>query len=241
MSEQLLKMALLAESSYIHHQHIPQHYKGYNKVYPVFAQTFHAHKNMFHSVAYKDDLYLTFKGTDNKIDMAKNVLWYPKSFVEDEPFPKWVKERYGDASVHMGLYLRYRHVLASCEKIILQNRFKNIYFASHSAGSLSAFVEASLILRYPHLRLHHYSFGSPKLGNETFKDLFGTLPIIHSCRVTYKNDPVPHIPFFKSEWCHPERYAVHLGSDYEKPDLNDHSMSAYISTLAEIHEIYPDD
>ena len=82
MSEQLLKMALLAESSYIQHKHIPQQYKGYNKIYPIFTQPFHTHKNMFHSVAYKDDLYLTFKGTDNKIDMAKNVLWYPKSFVD---------------------------------------------------------------------------------------------------------------------------------------------------------------
>lgn len=173
------------------------------------------------SIRDKDNLYLSFKGTNNRVDLAQNSLFYQSPF--------------GDtgAQVHTGLLWKYKRLIKDCEDITTEEVYKDIYVSCHSAGIVSALVLADLALRFPSLRFRHYSFGSPPIGNKEFVALYGSAgSIIESHRITNNQDPIPHLPFvMQDSWQHVGVHK-HLGPKFAgAPSLGDHSMAAYIKAI----------
>jgi predicted lipase len=238
---QLVSLARLADLSYTHPKEIDRYVEKHAQSLPRLTSTIRRHKNAFISTRADRSLYIAVKGTDNPKDLCTNALFYLADFMgPDDIVPKWFAQNHSGAQVHIGYLWKYKHYIHDLEKLVTETSYNSIHLIGHSAGGcVTALMAAHLAIKYPMLRLNHYSFGSPCTGNRDFKDLYDTLPIKTSIRVTNKDDPVPYLPFCDDVWHHTGKQHLHLGDILPSllpalGDLGDHSMQAHIESLTRL-------
>ncbi|KAI9506181.1 Alpha/Beta hydrolase protein, partial [Coemansia spiralis] len=168
--------------------------------------------------SYTKIIVISFRGSADSND------WVQDSEFSFEPWPS----HFPGSMVHYGFLTAYRAVAGKVAKtvIALAKRYPSykLVFTGHSLGGAEAVLCAVDVLHqkpeFKH-RVHIYTYGMPRIGNQAWADSVNGLGI-PIYRVIYENDLVPHIPFqwlgyqhFSQEvWIHNNR-TIFCGLDSE--------------------------
>ena len=141
---------------------------------------------------YKKKLCVIFRGTDSSEDIEKDLMVSkkPLKLTNNNIIPK----------VHYGFLLQFNSLKKNLNKEIknyISNEIENepeIIFTGHSLGGALATI-ASLFYKdmYPKININCITFGSPRVGDNIFSNLFDKL-IQNSVRIINNNDPIPCVP-----------------------------------------------
>ena len=145
---------------------------------------------------YNKSLYIVFRGTESIRDWITdaNMVRVPMDLpsVEDKKRPK----------VHWGFLRQFRSLEEQINddieyyiKLVKDPADLNIIITGHSlGGALCSLAGLQYSLNYPNIPISCYTFGSPRVGNRTFVNMF-IKNISRHKRFVNENDPVTMIPF----------------------------------------------
>ncbi len=85
------------------------------------------------------------------------------------------------------------------KELIKQYPTYSLIVTGHSLGGALANL-AFVDFRVAGFGTSHYSFGSPRVGNQAFSDYVKSLGIVQ--RITHYQDPVPHLPWESMDYVH---------------------------------------
>jgi hypothetical protein len=135
-------------------------------------------------------IFVTFRGSNSNSDVLTNL----KFIKEDFNFKS--KEK-----VHTGFFEQFYSIKNQMNQILYAidfSKFDKIIFTGHSLGSaLATITSLSYALEYPLIKNNIYciTFGSPRVGNTKFVDLFNKcLNNDNVFRFSNWNDPVTSVP-----------------------------------------------
>lgn len=201
----------------------------------------HTHCETYVGVSEADErIVVVFRGTDNMRNWLQDANILPK------------KAQFGGHSVlvHQGFLDSYRalrdYVLKQVKHLRELHPDFTVYLTGHSLGGAQATLMA-LDLSYNHDMedLFVYSFGSPRIGDNAFANLFNKRLGDRHWRVVHYRDVVPHNPSSSIGYRHVARevlehngYKVckHSGEDkhcsakYWRLSAKDHSRYMHIPT-----------
>jgi len=137
------------------------------------------------------ELLVSFRGT--KPTSLNNWLNNLDVFSSNKAFP-W----YTDAMVHPGfldvLESHQSFLIPQVPNLIAMYPNYQLVINGHSLGGAVATMFAmQLFVEYGTSSTHLVTFGSPRVGDGTFRDLFTSSGVSH-WRLTHERDPVPHVP-----------------------------------------------
>lgn len=136
-------------------------------------------------------IYVCFRGTSSLKDKVTDLRLSMKTFLHDE------------VKVHKGFYTQYSSISdkikLKLDYLIKKYNQNNIICCGHSlGGGLSTICAVDLkYSNYKDINLSNITFGSPRVGNTGFKNLYGS--IIKPCnsfRITDENDPITYVPIY---------------------------------------------
>ena len=211
---------------------------------------------LYMSVLNKESILCAFRGTENMRDWLTdaNMIRVPMDLKD---VPK--KNR---PLAHWGILRQFRSVETKIttfidEELKGNNEIKNIIYTGHSlGGGLATIALMNYSHMYPELKHGCVTFGSPRVGNTSFKNIF-TEKCSFSKRYVNYYDPVPSMPFSLrySHICPSEHINANIinhedtnisrffwilyykvahwcGSTYNP--VNDHDITGYYDKLCEI-------
>ncbi|KAJ1934436.1 hypothetical protein GGF37_006362, partial [Kickxella alabastrina] len=183
-------------------------------------------------------IVVSFRGSADTQDWVQN-----SEFLMD-PWPEHIP----GSMVHHGFLTAYKSVsetvTARITRLIRLYPNYKLVFTGHSLGGAEAVLCAVDVLRMvPEVksRVHIYTYGMPRIGNNAWADSIDALGI-PIYRVVYESDLVPHIPFqwlgyqhFSQEvWIHKnqthfcgmeqESLLCSAGTPYLDYNIKDHSQ-----------------
>lgn len=185
------------------------------------------------------EITIAFRGTESINDWFHNLqsskicLFNKEKCLKDAKIQK--------VKVHKGFYTQYQGLLKYIINYMTEHKeIKKIYTVGHSlGGALACIAAVHLPIRFKDIITECYTFGCPRVGNRTFKRVFGKL-VAKSVRAVYSDDIVPSVP---SWW----RGYRHCGEEmqFEDPDekesfiawlrpsfISDHGIDNYIEAIA---------
>lgn len=147
--------------------------------------------NMRSIVGYNKEYNSTFvayRGSENIVNWINNIrikFTYPYS-------------SYPEAGISSGFYQSFQVIYQDVINAIIETSYKyktnNVMITGHSLGGISTLLAVDLKLNYPRYEINSLvTFGSPRIGNPDFVEMFKKLQI-KSYRVTHYYDIVPHLP-----------------------------------------------
>jgi len=138
------------------------------------------------------DGILGFRGTENFRDWLSdfNVARVRMNLPQVEPV--------NEPKVHYGFIRQYRtidtEINTMVKKMIDEKGMNTLHVTGHSLGGALASISAvALKKEFPELNIHCYTFGSPRPGDLSFAQMFGTC-VESSHRFLNNNDPVTATP-----------------------------------------------
>ncbi|KAJ2509607.1 26S proteasome regulatory subunit rpn6 [Coemansia sp. RSA 1939] len=173
--------------------------------------------------SYTKVIVVSFRGTADAND------WVQDSAFSFEPWPS----HFPGSMVHHGFLNAYLSVAGNVTRKIIElaKRYPlyKIVFTGHSLGGAESVLCAVDVLKqFPQIkdRVHIYTYGMPRIGNQAWASAVDGLGI-QIYRIVYENDLVPHIPFqwlgyqhFSNEvWIHNNR-TVFCGPEGESPQCS---------------------
>jgi len=141
---------------------------------------------IFHNTQY---IFVCFRGTSSNKDKKTDLNIAMKTFLQR------------NVKVHKGFHKQYMSV----EKIIknyidnLIEKYKqaDIICCGHSlGGGISTICAVDFkYTKFPKIRIHNVTFGSPRVGNKEFAQLYSQIiKPAFSIRITDENDPITYVP-----------------------------------------------
>ena len=128
---------------------------------------------------------IVFKPTNSEQDNVQNIMILKK------------RVKFGNVTVgvHTGFYDKLMSVQERLfSHLITSGVSKDVIFSGHSQGGAMAQLTAIMFkTMYPQSKVACYSFGSPKVGDSRFAELYNR-EIDTSFRIYYGMDPVPVLP-----------------------------------------------
>lgn len=133
---------------------------------------------------------ICFKGTSNIRDNLFNFNIYPESYIAT------------NIKVHRGFlfkYLAIRPILIEhIHTIMNKHNIQSISCNGHSSGGAMANIAAVDLYHELHMKINCITFGSPRIGNQAFTDLYHKC-VNKSMRIVNWNDIIqyvpPHVPY----------------------------------------------
>jgi pimeloyl-ACP methyl ester carboxylesterase len=106
-------------------------------------------------------------------------------------------KQYPEAKVHSGFWKAYNDLKQQIYQTIRDHNVTNLLVTGHSLGGALATVCALDLSEELHtpLNLTHINYGSPRVGNKAYSQLFFQL-VKANFRVTHAKDFVVHLPQF---------------------------------------------
>ncbi len=137
----------------------------------------------------KEITMIVFRGSDSSRDWVTNL----NTVTDPGPLNR--------TRVHEGFQNALFSVIMDLTKeVVRQNR--PLWITGHSLGGALATILTAMYLERDDKVENLYTFGSPRVGNERFREQFNKL-FNHAYRVVNGNDLVPHLP--------PEPFFSHVG------------------------------
>ena len=139
-----------------------------------------------HLAIEKDYMIIAFRGTTNLSDWKTdfNVI-RTKSTMFDEM-----------SQVHAGFLNAYQSVRSEIHSYIKNSKMSKIILGSHSLGAACQTLCAlDIKISYPNIHVSSVTFGSPRVGDYDFCQLFDN-KIDISYRCVYERDPITYTPTF---------------------------------------------
>ncbi|KAJ2568333.1 hypothetical protein IW140_003971 [Coemansia sp. RSA 1813] len=173
--------------------------------------------------SYTKIIVISFRGSADSSD------WVQDSEFSFEPWPP----HFPGSMVHYGFLTAYQAVATNVTKRVIELAKEypsyKVVFTGHSLGGAESVLCAVDVLKqHPRLkdRVHIYTYGMPRIGNQAWANAIDGLGI-PIYRVVYENDLVPHIPFqwlgyqhFSNEvWIHNNK-TVFCGPESESPQCS---------------------
>ena len=176
----------------------------------------------------RDDVLVAFRGTSSSRDMCIDAKIRR---VQADYLPE-------GAWIHRGFELQYRglreRISQHMKDLDVGQRF---IFTGHSlGGALATIASLEFALAYPDRDVVCVTFGSPRVGNKTFKEHFDRMVDL-SYRFVNERDIVPHAP---TRWRFSHvRGVVHCtggGWKFRMPwfwrhSVSDHGIEEYIAAI----------
>jgi hypothetical protein len=130
-------------------------------------------------------LFVSFRGSTNLQDFVNNLDF--RLVPLDTPQSK--------VRIHAGFHRRFRLIEASLKEAVhaQSDRFDRIIVTGHSLGGALASIASVYLANMVQKNVYCVSFGSPRVGNREFVDLFRK-SVSGSRRFVNSGDPVPSIP-----------------------------------------------
>ncbi len=162
---------------------------------------------------------IAFRGSDELKDLLTCLRFSKERFI-------------GKSKVHKGFLRAYNEsgILGEIQKSLSEAPISEIFLTGHSLGAaLAAICALDLARSYEKAKIRCALFGSPRIGDAAFAELFGE---IFTLRTENGNDLVCRLP--------PKLFGFsHIGSLYHmgRPrralsfSLADHEIKSYIKTL----------
>lgn len=202
-------------------------------------------------------LYIIFRGTENRLDWKTNVEFSRDLFeirrVEEAaarttpptgaPSTRDILPVTGTdlasnaprAQMHRGFVNAYMSVQRNVHRYVQSMLPANLTFVGHSLGGALATLGAiDFQLTYQgRYAIDIYTFGSPKVGNPAFRDLFNE-HVPNHYRFVHGLDIVPELPRFWQGYYHVNqlyRLGSRLTLQFFSRRVSDHYMTSYIAAL----------
>jgi predicted lipase len=179
-------------------------------------------------IRFPNHIVFACRGTESTQDVRIDLMFRKTGIVGMDPTIK----------VHRGFARQFSSIRDFIQTQIMQQIITQkpaIVFVGHSLGGALATIGSAVIKTiYPELECQCITFGSPRVGNKAFADLFNS-SIIHSQRFVNGNDIIAKIPRIRYQHVGNEinignmvRYGCfrrYLGS------VKDHSMKRYVKAV----------
>lgn len=203
--------------------------EGYNLVHSFKAKVFNKKEWFGYILQSFHETILVFRGTDSDIDWVADAIFY------QVPYP-YVN---GQGKVHGG----FLSIYDSCREEIIEalktvHPLKKLYITGHSlGGALATLSTIDLAHVFPQKDIVLYNYGSPRVGDLDFMNLFYQYNP-RAIRFVNHFDLVPHLPPAKIfNFINKKTYNYrHIFSPYyfAKPALSvegNHSIDTYIAAM----------
>ncbi len=151
-----------------------------------------------------EELIIAFRGTviANKEqslkpwqEMLLNMICNGLAVADSSHYQNKYNPHAYEGMVHPGFALLVETFLPDIQAIIKNSNAKQICLTGHSlGGALATLAAYRLINDFPFISV--YTFGSPRVGDQDFKERYKKYKITHF-RFENKNDIVPHLPPYK--------------------------------------------
>ena len=133
-----------------------------------------------------DKIFVVYRGTSSKLNWADDAEAWQDAFVGCK-----------DCQIHHGFNKcidnTIKSVISALEPLRKEHPSYAIVCAGHSLGGALANVAALEILQAGFSNVQHYSFGSPRVGNQQFAE-YSNKMLPEAQRITHYKDTVPHVP-----------------------------------------------
>lgn len=93
-------------------------------------------------------------------------------------------------------------LLASIKTLVAKYPTYNIITTGHSLGGSVSNIAAVTLYLNGYTNVYHYSFGSPRVGNEAWSNYCSEVLVNNPYRITHYKDMVPHIPYESMGYVH---------------------------------------
>ena len=191
--------------------------KGADKVYFYDAKQKGRADVQFYTVEYTHKIVFAIRGSESVSDFLDDSFCWTEKFQDVHD---------SNARVHSGFLKQYNAmrfaVMSSIYKMIWKKQNKKIVFTGHSlGGALATLCGAAVKQEMPDVHVSVYTYGSPRVGNKAFVEIFKAVDV--SVRCVNGSDIVTSVPFWSYEHVHGE---VQKG---EKTylNINDHRLDSY--------------
>lgn len=182
-------------------------------------------------LAQAEDVFIIFRGSESECDFElNNDIWLQ----DDHAMSKLAQQSEAPIRLHQGFLTAFlavnTFIKQKLKQLIPVGDNKRIWLAGHSlGGALTTIAAAYIEFVYPEpYRIAGiYSYGSPRVGNVPFANLFSSQLAQRYYRIVNNNDLVPHLPPQTGLFGEVGRY-THVGERYyftQDSVLLDHDLS----------------
>lgn len=192
------KLALLSFAAYCPPQNVAAWNCTLCKQFGPMRSVWTAYSAFEDSFAYAatdgGNIYVVFRGTISPRNWWNNFKQELVPLYVDDDSPQ---VHYGFLATYTSLYTRLDWNVVS-GKIAASCKQCPIYYTGHSLGGAMATIAAAISPeKLPNNTARLYTFGSPRVGNKEFAEVFDKT-ISTSYRIVWKDDIVPQIPLPKN-------------------------------------------
>ena len=146
---------------------------------------------------YQDCLAVVFRGTESSRDILTDLnairVDMDVPYLKEEEIPQ----------IHWGFYNQFNELKTDLDNVVeayiknkqnIEEPTANIIFSGHSlGGGLATIASVYYGLKYPDTFISCITFGSPRVGDQKFANLFNSI-VTNTYRFVNDNDPIPCIP-----------------------------------------------
>lgn len=162
-------------------------------------------------------------GSNQLIDWFFNLSFRFK----ETPYPSVTKD---EIKVHKGFYRSYLTI-----RDYIRQRFseteKLVVYGQSLGAAVATFAMLDLKYNYPSIEIDPVSTGSPRVGNESFRQSFNKY-ISGYRRYVCGSDLVTSVPPKSFGFIHVVE-EIHLGKRRRFPSIKDHMIKRYIETISD--------
>ena len=178
-------------------------------------------------------IVVIFRGTDGVKDWLTNARIIQVKFGNEETNMKWSEPPGSSAKVHRGFNQAFfsdgipEKINKVIDDILANHPDYQILVTGHSLGAaLSILCGVYLSLQRPTTEITVENFGSPRVGNDHFKNWANAIPNLVIWRFVQGNDLVTHVPLALMNYSH-VGHLFHLCKDSKVYYLQDGDSSLH--------------
>lgn len=188
-------------------------------------------------------IYTVFRGSENRLDWDTNLDFQQEAIqaqiVQDQEqvYPYEDESRSG-AKMHQGFTSAYLSVREQIHSYLRSHAASSLTVTGHSlGGALATLCAVDIQYNFSNLvTIDVYTFGSPRVGNNGFRDSFNRR-VPKSYRFVYGMDIVPAIPRPWQGYRHVDtefRLGSRFSLNFLSQRFRDHQISNYITALEKL-------
>ena len=194
-------------------------------VYPpeFTSSVFLSDKNVIYGIIYYNETKMVIAFTGSLL-----LSQWSTDLKYSQVFPSGISGVSANALVHEGFYNAYKFCQGQINSLIKSNNFTDIMVTGHSLGgalstlcALDLFSNIEIVLNSK----THYSFASPRVGNNEFVENYNSL--VQGIRVNNTEDIIPQFPLIKMGNNIYEHVGVNVPFTYSYGNNKENHMEAY--------------